>query len=214
MLKEICGPEDRRRHVERADNAARFVGYGVPAVERVLECTPNRATLVGFGTLQPDNAQSYRIPLPQSLEGVTDPRSLSVTLAWTSPIKPGHQSYRSVRMEAAPDTPFEVLGVTRGKRQPSDPSCKRGSIFHEHFEGDSAVAFIEEGNLALKVWCKEDAGLTEGLSIRYGVAVTIESGTPLPIYQEIQDRLSHPTASLEILVARSIIEGDAPALFR
>ncbi len=189
MLKEICGPTNRRQHVERADNVSRFVGYGVPAIERVLECAPNRATLVGFGTLQPDNAQSYRIPLPQSLEGVTDPRSLSVTLAWTSPIKPGHQSYRSVRMEAAPDTPFEVLGVKRGKRQPSDPSCKRGSIFHEHFEGESAVAFIDDATLALKVWCKEDAGITRGVSIRYGIAVTIESGPPLPIYQEIQERL-------------------------
>jgi hypothetical protein len=182
MLKEICGPADRRRHVERADNAARFVGYGGPTVERVLECTPNRATLVGFGTLRPDNAQSYRIPLPQSLERVTDPRSLSVTLAWTSPIKPGHQSYRSVRMEAAPDSPFAGLGVKRGKSQPSDPSCKRGSIFHEHFEGDSAVAFIDDGHLALKVWCKEDAGISEGVIIRYGIAVTIESSTPLPIY--------------------------------
>ena len=36
MLKEICGPMNRRRHVERADNAARFVGYGVnvPAIGR------------------------------------------------------------------------------------------------------------------------------------------------------------------------------------
>ena len=189
MLKEIFGPADRRRHVERADNAARFVGYGVPAIERVLECTPNRATLVGFGTLQPDNAQSYRIPLPPSLEGVTDPRSLSVTLAWISPIKPGHQSYRSVRMEAAPDTPFEVLGVTRARQQPSDPSCKRGSIFHEHFEGDSAVAFLNDGHLAIRVWCKEDAGIPEGTRIRYGIAVTIEAGSALPIYQEIEQRL-------------------------
>ncbi len=189
MLKEICGPADRRRHVERADNAARFIGYGIPKIDRVLECTPNRATLVGYGTLQTDSAQSYRIPLPQSLAGITDPRFLSVTLAWTSPIKPGHQSYRSVKLEAAPDTPFEVLGVQRRKKQPSDPSCKRGSIFHEHFEGDSAVAFLEDGTLALRIWCKEDSGSGEHLQIRYGVAVTIESGTALPIYQEIQEQL-------------------------
>lgn len=189
MLKEICGPADRRRHVERADNAARFIGYGIPKIDRVIECTPNRATLVGYGTLQTDSAQSYRIPLPQSLAGVTDPRFLSVTLAWTSPIKPGHQSYRSVKLEAAPDTPFEVLGVKRRKKQPSDPSCKRGSIFHEHFEGDSAVAFLEDGTLALRIWCKEDSGSGERLQIRYGVAVTIESGTALPIYQEIQEQL-------------------------
>ena len=105
LLKEICGPEDRRRSVERADNCARFVGYGVPDIEMALECAANRATLVGYGALQTDTAHSYLIPLPSCLERVTDPRSLSITLAWTSPIKPGHQSYRCVKMEAAPDTP-------------------------------------------------------------------------------------------------------------
>ena len=108
LLKEICGPEDRRRHVERADNCARFVGFGVPRVEMALECSPNRATLVGYGALLTDTAQSYLIPLPPCLERVTDPRSLSITLAWTSPIKPGHQSYRSVKMEAAPDSPLQA----------------------------------------------------------------------------------------------------------
>jgi hypothetical protein len=156
---------------------------------RALECSANRATMVGYGALQVDAAHSYRIPLPASLERVTDPRSLSVTLAWTSPIKAGHQSYRGVKMEAAPDTPFEVFGVERGKSQPADPTCKRGSAFHEHFEGDAAVAFIDDGHLALRVWCKEDAGVADGTMIRYGVAVTIEASTPLPIYEEVQQRL-------------------------
>jgi hypothetical protein len=123
------------------------------------------------------------------LERVTDPRSLSITLAWTSPIKPGHQSYRSVKMEAAPDSPLQILGVERGKSQPADSTGRRGSVFHEHFEGDSAVAFINDGHLALRVWCKEDAGAPDGIMVRYGIAVTIEAGTPLPVYEQIQQRL-------------------------
>jgi Subtilase family len=189
LLKEICGPEDRRRHVERADNCARFVGYGVPVVERTLECSPNRATLVGYGVLATETAHSYLIPLPACLERVTDPRSLSITLAWTSPIKPGHQSYRSVKMEAAPDSPQQILGVERGKSQPADPTGRRGSVFHEHFEGDSAVAFIDDGHLALRVWCKQDAGAPDGAMVRYGIAVTIEAGTHLAVYEEVQQRL-------------------------
>ena len=189
LLKEVCGPEDRRRHVERADNSARFIGYGVPNIATVIECSENRATLAGYGTLQTDSAHSYLIPLPQCLEGVTDPRSLSITLSWTSPIKPGHQNYRCIKMEAAPDTPMQVLGVQRGKSQPADPTIKRGSVYHEHFKGDSAVAFLNDGNLALRVWCKEDAGVTDGAMVRYGIAVTIEAGTALPVYQEIQQRL-------------------------
>lgn len=189
LLREICGPDDKRRHVERADNSSRFVGYGIPDVSTVLECTASRATLVGYGTLQTDSALSYLIPLPECLERVTDPRSLSITLAWISPIKPGHQGYRCIKMEAAPDEPTLVLGVRRGKSQPADATGKRGSVFHEHFHGDSAVAFLNGGHLALRVWCKEDAGATEGALVRYGIAVTIEAGTPLPVYQEIQQRL-------------------------
>src|ERR1019366_4188235 len=164
----------------------RFIGFGVPNVAEVLECLPNRATLVGFGMIPPESAHGYRIPLPGCLERVTDPRSLTVTVAWFSPIKSGHQRYRCVRLEASPlHPPIQVLGVERRKSQPADVSVKRGSVFHEHFEGESAVPFIDNGHLALRVWCKEDAGVADGQLIRYGIAVTIEAGTALPVYQEI-----------------------------
>ncbi|MHB8257131.1 MAG: S8 family peptidase [Acidiferrobacterales bacterium] len=190
FLKEICGPDDKRRFIERGENACRFIGFGVPDVKEVLECEANRATLVGYGAILPDSAQSYRIPLPECLERVTDPRSLTVTLAWFSPIKAGHQRYRCVRMEAAPlHPPVQVLGVERLKGQPADVSVKRGSIFHEHFHGAAAVPFIEDGHLSLQVWCKEDAGAADSDSIRYGIAVTIEAETALPVYDEIQARL-------------------------
>jgi hypothetical protein len=82
-----------------------------------------------------------------------------------------------------------LLGVERLKNQPSDVSIKRGNVFHEHFHGTSAVPFIEDGNLVLRVWCKEDAGINEGELIRYGISVTIEAETDLPVYEEIQARL-------------------------
>jgi hypothetical protein len=190
LLKEICGPEDKRKHVERAENSSRFIGFGTPTVLESLECSSNRATLVGFSSLQIDAAHNYQIPLPACLERVTDPRRVTVTVAWFSPIKPGHQSYRCARLEAAPmRPPMEVLGIERSKGQPADPSVKRGSIFHEHFDGGAAVPFVDDGHLALRVWCKGDAGTSEDTFVRYGVAVTIEAGTDLPVYEEIQARL-------------------------
>lgn len=189
LLKEICGPEDKRKHIERADNTTRFVGFGIPELIEALECSRNRVTLVGYGALAVDAAHQYRIPLPPSLERVTDPRFLTVTVGWFSPIRPGHQSYRGVRLEAEPvRPPIEVLGVERSKGQPADASMKRGSIFHERFEGSSAVPFLDDGHLGLRVWCKEDAG-ANGQAVRYGIAVTIDAGTPIPIYEEIQQRL-------------------------
>jgi hypothetical protein len=188
LIKEICGPGDPRRFAERSENATRFLGFGIPNIGRVLDCGENQATLVGYGTLQPDNAHNYRIPLPTALEGVTDPRSLAITLAWFTPVKPGHQSYRTVKLEAAPIQPKEALGVQRFKDQPVDQAVKKGTVFHERYFGEHAVPFIDEGHLSVRVWCKDDAG-NDGNGARYAIAVTIEAGTALRVYQQVRERL-------------------------
>jgi hypothetical protein len=188
LLKEICGPADRRRFDERSENVIRFLGFGVPDIDEAIECAANRATLVGFGALKPDQALIYRVPLPRSLERVTEPRSLTITLAWFSPIKPGHQSYRCVRLEAAPLQPTRALGVERQDDQPTDNPVKRGTVFHERLYGEKAVPFIDDGYLNLQVWRKEDAGgITD--EIRFGIAVSIEAEGAIPVYDEIAQRL-------------------------
>lgn len=188
LIKELCGPEDPRQFVERTANATRFLGFGVPDIGRVLDCAENQATLVGYGTLQPDHAHNYRIPLPPSLERVTDPREVAITVAWFTPVRAGHQSYRTVKLEAAPIQPKEALGVSRFKDQPADPSVKKGTVFHERFSGERAVPFIDDGHLSVRVWCKDDAG-NDGNAVRYAIAVTIEAGTPLRVYEEVRERL-------------------------
>jgi hypothetical protein len=188
LLKQICGPSDKRRFDERSENVIRFLGFGVPDISEAIECAANRATLIGFGSLKPDQALIYRIPLPPSLERVTEPRSLTITLAWFSPIKPGHQSYRCVRLEAAPLQPIEALGVERQDDQPTDNPVKRGTVFHERLYGEKAVPFINDGYLNLQLWRKEDAGgITD--EIRFGVAISIEAEGAIPIYDEIAQRL-------------------------
>src|SRR5262249_5076267 len=155
----------------------RFFGFGVPDVARVLDCAENQATLVGFGELSPNSSHEYRLPLPPSLEGVTDPRAMTVTLAWLTPVRPGHQGYRAVKLEAAPVKPDVALAVTGFGDQPADATVKKGTVFHERFVGESAVPFIDDGHLALRVWCKDDAG-TDGSPVLYALAVTLEAGTP------------------------------------
>ena len=95
-LMEICGPDGQYQHAERTENVCRFVGFGVPDILKVLDCAPNQATLVGYGEIGIEQSVIYRIPLPESLERVTVPRSLSITVAWLSPVKPKHQAYRGV----------------------------------------------------------------------------------------------------------------------
>jgi hypothetical protein len=190
LIKEVCGPDGQYQHSERTENSCRFVGFGIPDIVKVLDCAPNQVTLVGFSEIRKDNSVIYRIPLPPSLERVTIPRSLSITVGWFSPVKPKHQAYRSVRLEAEPVTKsIEAFGVKRRTEQPTDGSVRKGSVFHEHYDGASAVPFIDDGHLQLRVWCREDAGVSDGELIRFGMAITIKTENALPIYQEVEQRM-------------------------
>jgi hypothetical protein len=84
--------------------------------------------------------------------------------------------------------PALAIGVGRDGGQPSDSAIKRGTVFHERYTGENAVPFIDDGHLSLDVWCKDDAG-GAAEAVRYAVAVTIEAGTALPIYAQVEQRL-------------------------
>ena len=189
LLDGIFGPTGQGSHVARKDNISRVLGYGSPVVEEAMTCSSNRATLVGYGAVQADgSAALYRVPLPASLERVTEPRSITLTLAWFSPVNVRHRTYRRAKLEIKPDRFSESIGVSRSSAQPSDKSVPRGSLFHVHYEGDSAVPFIDDGHLQFRVFCSEQGGSLDG-TIRYGVAVTIEAGDGIPVYQEVRQRL-------------------------
>lgn len=190
-IGDVFGPADWRRSSERADNIARVFGYGVPDVARVLECSPSQATLAGGGTLAAGAGHAYRIPLPECLAAVVEPRRLIVTLAWMSPITTTHQEYRRAQLQL--DAPELALrfGVRRTTQtQPSDHASKRGSVLHEIYEGDDAVPFIDDGFINVRVWCSQKPA-TRNLeaSIKYGLALTIEAGEALPVYTQIDNRL-------------------------
>ena len=189
FLNEIYGPQGRGTHVARKDNIARVLGYGRPIVEEAMTCAANRAVLVGHGAVVPDgSATLYRIPLPASLERVTEPRSITLTLAWFSPVNVRHRAYRRARLELQSVDFMTSAGVKRVGDQPSDKSVPRGSLFHVRYHGENAVPFVDDGHVQFRVFCREQAGALDQ-QIRYGLAVTIEAGEGVPVYQEIRQRL-------------------------
>ena len=192
VLDRLYGPHGQGQHVARSDNIARLLGYGFPDVEEAIACAPNRATLVGYGTIKAREANIHRIPLPPSLEMVTEPRAITVTVAWFSPINRFHQAYRRAKLEVTSINKLPTAaGVTRASLQPSYHSVLRGTLFHTRYEGEDAVPFIDGGYVLLRVMCKEQAGSLDQ-SINYGVAATIEAGEGIPVYQEVRDRLAVP----------------------
>ena len=67
----------------------------------------------------------------------------------------------------------------------------RGTMQHEVFEGESAVAISDGDELTVKVNCREDASKLEG-AVPYGLAVTLEvaEGIDITIYEEIRTRIA------------------------
>ena len=195
FLKENFGPHGRGKYIARSDNVARLLGYGFPNIDEALACAPNRATLVGYGTIAAGEANVHRIPLPQSLERVTEPRTLSVTVAWFSPVNRRHQAYRRAKLEVSPVRALKTaVGVSRLGNQPSNHSVSRGTVIHERYDGDRAVGFVDDGHVVLRIYCREQAGALDQ-DIRYGIAVTIEAGVGIPVYDEVRARLAVPVAA-------------------
>lgn len=171
---------------------SRWMGYGIPQINRVLECTEQRATLLGFGSLLNGQAHIFRLPLPPSLSSRSEWRRLTVTLAWLSPIAPKTQKYRtsSLWFEVGATSPAkdrkEFCSGTDGWR-----AVRRGTVQHEVFEGQRAEPFTDGDSIEIKVNCREDAGKITN-AIAYGLVVSLEvaEGIEIPIYNEIKTRIS------------------------
>jgi hypothetical protein len=107
-------------------------------------------------------------------------------------VNPRHQAYRRAKLEAGAVTKLDTaFGVQWAPDQPSDKSVNRGTVFHARYTGSGAVPFVDDGHLLFQVWCREQAGRLDQ-TIRYGLAVTIEAGEAVPVYEEIRVRLHIP----------------------
>ena len=176
------------KHYPRKDNVSRFVGHGVLNTPRVLECTTERATLVGYGEILPGQASLCRIPLPPSLERVVEPRSVTITVAWFAAINPRHQGYRTVALEAKPggDKKFS-LGVDRSKMQPHDKAIDRGTVYHDRREGRRAVPYVDGGELLVRIAARGTAGdFMQPLPYALAVSIEVGVGSTIPVYDEVR----------------------------
>jgi len=175
---------DFRNHI------ARYLGYGAVRLERVLGCENHRVTVISATEIADGEGHLYELPLPPSLSGVVGVRRLTVTLAWFTPINPSHRDYRRAGLWVS--KPESALNVNRSDADWQ--TVQRGTMQHEIFEGDAAVAYIDGAAIRLKVNCRADAGRLDD-RIPYALAVTLEAGEDLrvPVYQEVAERINLQT---------------------
>ena len=175
--------------LRRKQLVARYAGYGFADVDKALTCTEQRATLVGVGELRNGKALAFRVPLPVALNATTERRRLTVTLAWLSPTNPRHSKYRAARLWM--DVPDDDLNLTRLDGE--SRQVQQGTLQHEIFEGDSAVPIVDGQELLIRVNCVADAGrLWHPVQFAICVSLEVAEGVPLPIYQQIRERIAQP----------------------
>ncbi|MGL4519003.1 MAG: S8 family peptidase [Phocaeicola sp.] len=166
-----------------------WVGYGIPDTNKVQECTQQRVTILGFGDIEQDQSHLFKFPLPPSLSGRPENRKLTITLSWFTPINSNTQKYRVANLYFETDS--NKIGVTRDDVQWQ--KVKKGTLQHEVFVGQNAVAFEDDGSISIRVTCKKDAAKFTH-SIPYSIAVTLEVAEEIdiPIYQEVREKLLTP----------------------
>jgi hypothetical protein len=190
-LKPLVNQPRKLYWEHERDEISRFLGFGCPDIDRVLDCSEERATLIGWGHIRAREEDVYRIPLPAALQGIVGFRAVTTTVAWLTPLSLSHRMYRMAKIEVGPgeDKKFS-LAIAPAKSQPSDNAAARGTVFHRRWEGESAATFVDGGDLVLKVSCKPTAGELDQ-EIPYGLAVSLEvgQGVAVPVYDEIKQRL-------------------------
>lgn len=177
----VPAPRDR-------DETARAYGYGVPDFRRAAACTETRATAIGVGTLTDEQAWRFRFPRPACLDAHTMLRRLVVTMAYLTPIHPGHQAYRRARVWVEHAQAASALGLE--SRDVTVKTARRGTLEHVVLEGERLAPDPTVTELELTVCCRADAGdLTTTIPFALAVTLEVGEGQTLPIYTQVADRL-------------------------
>lgn len=165
---------------------SRFLGFGIPNIQRVVECTKQRVTALGYGQIKKNEKHEFILPLPPSLSGLNVLRRLIITLAWFSPINCNNRRYRKANLSFEP--PDEDIGVSR--IEADGKQVRNGTVQHEILEGDKIVSYQDGDCLTIPVVCREDAGNLDE-EVYYGIAVTLEvpENVDISIYEEVRARI-------------------------
>ncbi|RLC13394.1 MAG: hypothetical protein DRH93_21985, partial [Deltaproteobacteria bacterium] len=165
---------------------SRWLGYGVPDIAKVLDCTEQRASLLGFGQLKDGEAHVFRLPLPPSLGAKREKQKLTVTLAWLSPTAPNTQKYRTASLWFEVDNKM----IASERSEAEWRSVRRGTVQHEIFQGEQAIPLADGDFLKIKINCRKDAAKIQN-AISYGLVVSLEvaEGVDIEIYNEIRARV-------------------------
>lgn len=166
---------------------SKWLGNGIPNISRVIECTKERITLIGFGTLKKDEGNIFRIPLPVDFSSRLMKRKLTVTLSYLSPVAPNKQAYRGAQLWFNIDVGEK--GLVPDRQNTEWQAVRKGSLQHEIFIGENPIVWNDD-DLIIKVNCKEEA-IKIRTAIPYCLFVSFEvaEGFDVDLYADISAKI-------------------------
>jgi hypothetical protein len=123
------------------------------------------------------------------MSGKAIPHSMTATLAWFTPVHPGRQSYRSVKLSLLEPGDFDQLRVEPVKTQPDLNQASKGTVFSRRWEGDRAPALTASSSVELIIQREADRGSKVDELIPFGLAVSIAMPGAVEIYVQAQARV-------------------------
>lgn len=171
---------------ESQKQLSKWLGNGIPNIDRVQKCTRERITLIGMGSLKKDKGDLFKLPLPIDFSSQLVKRRLTVTLAYFSPISSDRQLYRSAQLW------FNVVddkGLVPDRKNTEWQTVRKGTLQHEIFMGEKTVVWNDE-DLIIKINCKEEAGKIR-VAIPYCIFVSFEvaEGLNVDLYSKVVTKI-------------------------
>lgn len=195
VLEQAYPPSDTKQWFRRRETIARFLGFGKANFQRVISGNSNRVTLLGDDLISPGELHEYRFPIPSSLLRRRDLRRITLTLSWSTPIKPTTASYRGVALDIVDkEGKSSFWKGVKAALQPPSLASKRGTLQHMVLEGANATKAFDAAGMFIGVQARAVHKDFEGEKVPYALAATLEVAQSLnidiynQIKQEIQER--------------------------
>lgn len=193
----IKDPADHYRRVSEKDQTSRFVGFGMPDHDRVLGGTRNRITLLADDLIRHEERHVFRLPVPTHMLRSRDLRTVTITLAWTSPVHVSSVDYRAVTLKLVDGNGDQKFwkGVDRGavQTQPVQFTMERGTVAHLQLSGERLWRYgkATDAQLEIAVQAMAKHESMKHMQVPYAIAITLEvaQGVDTKVYEEIRDHV-------------------------
>lgn len=187
--------ETTHRQAEK-NETTRYIGFGKPDPEHILDGTHNRITILADDVIKPESRHIFRLPIPTHMLRTRDVRTITLTLAWTSPIVTTSTDYRGVALKLV-DTNGKQLFWKGVKRQEVDQpvltTMERGTVVHIQLRGETLWQYGRASGAELEVGVQAATrhSSTKDAEVPYALSITLEvaQSVDTKIYQEIREHL-------------------------